>query len=175
MDVYFLHPGHHPYDIYSSPPSLPPHGTSITTPLHALYRIRPHYIPSIIFVLLARFCIIIPSPALESKLRSPHYRCTIFIQLFYPLIIGMIIHLLVNSLFHGTLRTSNLLTLIQPSLSASLNHRSAVQSPIAVNLPVHPSIHPESIFCLCLGNDVEAFVLINVNSRAYFKLQGTYS
>ena len=87
----------------------------------------------------------------------------------------MIIHLLVNSLFHGTLRASNLLTLIQLSLSASLNHRSAVQSPIAVNLQVHPLIHPESIFCLYLGNDVEAFVLINVNSQAYFKLQGTYS
>lgn len=52
---------------------------------------------------------------------------------------------------HPTLRTSNLLTLIQPSLSASLNHRSAVQSLIAVNLQVHLHLHqhPPNLFFAC--------------------------
>jgi hypothetical protein len=152
------------------PPPLSPHDTSITTPLHALHRIRPHYIPFYYFVLLARFVSSSHPQHLESKLRSP-------LAMYYLHPVTLSAHhwhdntSLGELASHPTLRTSNLLTLIQPSLSASLNHRIAAQSLIAVNLCICIDT-PESIFCLCLGNDVEAFILIN--SRAYFKVQGTY-
>jgi hypothetical protein len=151
------------------PPSLSPHDQH-----HEPSSRPPPHPPALHTLLLFCFprtlCIIIPSPALESKLRSP-----LAMYHLHPVILSAH-HWHDNTSLgelasHPTLRTSNLLTLIQPSLSASLNHRIAAQSLIAVNLCICIDT-PESIFCLCLGNDVEAFILIN--SRAYFKVQGTY-